>query len=373
MLHTNIPPTGRALTWQVLPASRFSDWSAAWRQLNEQGPRSPALDPRLIQCLIDAFGSSDTYLAVHGANGAVSAMALLRRRSPFVWHTFEPGHAPISTVIAAPSLRIEDLLPDLLSGLPGRPQLLIGTDFDPQIMPRPHDTATLWVRDDYCTRRITVQGDFEAYWQARPKKFRGNVKRRRGLLRDRNLEVRLVPVSAPSEMRALVEDHARLEAAGWKGAAGTAVRCDNASGRFYTQIMTELARTGEAIGCRLYYGHDLVATYLGIRAYRKEVVLKSAYDEMRSDTSPGSQMRVEKLGLLFKSGVIDTFDFYGSGAWQRDWSEEARTMYQIYCYRSPAAVRAHDWFRRARSAARRLHRLRARGGSTCAPLPPCAD
>ncbi len=121
--------------------------------------------------------------------------------------------------------------------------------------------------------------------------------------------------------------------------------------------MTEMARTGEAIGWRYLYDEVAVATYLCIRKFGTAVALKSAYDERYSDTAPGHLGRLEMIRELFDTHEVERYEFMGRNAWQNDWSCETRTVYEVYFYRSLAAVGLARLWKGAKSGVRRVNRL----------------
>lgn len=335
--------------WQIHPARDFPDWSDRWRALNEQGARTPALDTRLIAALIDEFADADVHLAVLGNPAAPMAMLLVRRASAIAWNVFTADFAPIAPVVAARDVDLGAEWPRLLSRLPGMPQMLLASDLDPDIVPRPRPSPLLSIRDDFVTHRLALDTSFDRYLAERSRNFRSNINRQRNLLSRRGLQTRLEMVTAPEAMSQLVREHASLERSGWKGEAGTAIDPSTSSGRFFERLMTEMAATGDAIGCRYLYDETVVAAYLGIRGFGAELALKWAYDERYSDTSPGHHMRLEMLRRLFEQREVDRFEFMGGGSWQNHWSTDTRAVYQLHCYRSSAAVSAHLLWKAAKS------------------------
>lgn len=335
--------------WQIHPAGDFPEWSSRWRSLNERCGRTPALDERLISILIDEFADADVYLAILGNSAAPSAMLLIRRTSRIVWNVFTADFAPIAPVVASPDVDLAAEWPRLLRYLPGMPQLLLAPDLDPDIVPCPRASPLVSISDDFVTHRLALGTSFDQYLAGRSRKFRSNINRHRNLLNRRGLHARLELVNSPEAMPQLVREHASLERSGWKGEAGTAIDPSTASGRFFERLMIEMAGTGNAIGCRYLYDEVVVATYLGIRGFDTELALKWAYDERFSDTAPGHNMRLEMLRRLFESREVDRFEFMGGGAWQDQWSNDTRVVYQLHCYRAAAAVSAHRFWKAAKS------------------------
>ena len=341
--------TNERLGWRIVPARCFADWAGRWQTLNSKGARTPALDERLITALIEEFADRHTYLAILGNPAAPSAMILLKRESQIAWRFFAEDFAPIAPIVTQPELDLATEWLNLLVRLPGMPQRLILANLDPDTVPRPQNAMLVNVKDDFVTHRLTVDKNFDQYLAERSANFRHNLRRRRNLVMKMGIQPRIERVTSPEEMPQLVRDHARLELSGWKGAEGTAIDPDAPSGRFYERLMTEMARTGDAIGWRYLYDDVVVATYLGIRGFGTGLALKWAYDERYSNTTPGNLMRLEMMRVLFDASEVERYEFMGAGTWQNRWSHETRTIYELQVYRSLAALSGHRLWNVAKS------------------------
>ena len=66
------------------------------------------------------------------------------------------------------------------------------------------------------------------------------------------------------------------------------------------------------------------------------MILKTTYDETVKTSSPAALMRQEAFKALYDSKRTKRIEFYGKiMEWHSRWSDEARTMYHINCYRWP--------------------------------------
>jgi CelD/BcsL family acetyltransferase involved in cellulose biosynthesis len=178
-------------------------------------------------------------------------------------------------------------------------------------------------------------GSFEEYWAQRGKNLRHNLKRQRNQLAKQSVECHVDAVTSSSEVAAAVAEYARLESAGWKSETGTAVRVDNAQGRFYTQLLQEHCDQGYGRIYRFWLGGQVVATDLCVDNGETCIILKTSYDEAITNLSPSLLMREDYFRDLFAAGMR-RIEFYGKVMdWHTKWSDETRTLYHINCYRSP--------------------------------------
>ena len=346
------------MTWTVVPARDFGRHAGRWQRLHAAGPASPLLAVDFVRPLLDVFGTGREMLAWHDSDGQTDAMTIVTPGRFGAWNTFQPAQAPVGLWLQRDTRHADDLLAGLLRALPG-PALMLGlTQCDPMLMPRPEGSHSF----DYIeTARITLQGTFEDYWNARGKNLRSNLKKQRNRLRQDGIATRLEIVRDPGLMAGAVADYGRLETGGWKASEGTAVAADNDQGRFYRALLEGFAQRGAASVYRYWFdGPDevgqnarLAAMDLCVEGGGCIVILKTAYDEaLGPQLSPALLMREEATRSLFDEGRFERIEFYGRVMeWHTRWTDEIRTMYHLNGYRWPL-----------------LGRLRA-GGAKDVPLP----
>ena len=143
-------------------------------------------------------------------------------------------------------------------------------------------------------------------------------------------------------------DYARLEAAGWKAGTGTAVRMDDAQGRFYTNLLQDACAQGRGRIYRLWLDARVAAIDLCVDNGAVFVILKTSYDETITNVSPALLMREEYFRHLFEAD-FQRIEFYGSLMdWHTKWSDEIRTLYHINCYRFPVVITLRRILKRQR-------------------------
>lgn len=345
------------MRWQLVPATRFPEFAERWRALHARGPASVLLDVDFVAPLVEQFAPPGALLACCERQGVTLAMALVAPGGRGAWATLQPSQAPLGLWLMAPDEALAPLLASLLRALPGLPLVLGLTQADPMLLPRPFDAPNLRTLDYIDTARVTLAGGFDAYWQARGKNLRANLRKQRARLEREGVAPRLEIVRDATAMAAAVAQYGALESGGWKAGQGTAVHAENAQGRYYRAMLETLAARGAASVVRYWFGERLVAMDLCVEDAASIVVLKTAYDEsVGAGLSPTLLMREEACRLLFDEGRFARLEFYGRVMeWHLRWTEEVRTMYHINYYRWPAVRRLHAMLelrRAARAAAK---------------------
>lgn len=339
------------MNWSLHPSAAFAAHAAQWQRLNDDSVRSPLLHPDFIQPLLDQFATPQTWLAVCRQQEQVVAMALLQQRRGGRWDSWQPSQQPLSLWLNQPQQNVPALLRSLLAALPGWPLVCNITRRDPALTPRPAHDATLHTVDAIDTARVTIQGSFDEYWQRRSRNLRHSLAKQRHKLERAGITPRLQIERGVDAMAQAVADYGRLESAGWKARAGTAVHAENAQGHFYRALLEGFAQRGKACVLRYWFNERLVAMNLCVEGDGSLIVLKTAYDEqLEGHFSPAFLMREETLRHLFAQAQPGSLEFYGrTRSWHLRWTDEVRTMYHITQYRWPLLCRLHTLWRSRRS------------------------
>ncbi|WP_338769347.1 GNAT family N-acetyltransferase [Massilia sp. METH4] len=353
------------MKWHLYPAGAFGQHADAWRRLNALTTRSPLLEPEFVQPLLAEFGDPRGRLAVCEADGDIVAMGILVPRGRGVWEALQPSQAPIGLWLHRAGIPLDRLLPPLTRKLPGLALMVGLKQRDPQLEPRPADSAVTGTLDYIRTAHVPIAGSFEDYWNARGKNLRSNLKKQRARLQKDGIAPRMQIDRLPEQMAAAVADYGRLESAGWKAQLGTAVHPDNDQGRFYTAMLEGFARRGQAAVYRYWFDDRLVAMDLCIEGDGALIVLKTTYDEsVPASLSPTLLMREECCQRLFEEKQYARLEFYGKVMeWHTRWTDEIRTMYHVNHYRWPVLRQLHA---AAGERAAMVQRLR---GRFAAPAP----
>jgi len=335
------------MRWRLYPASEFGRYAAEWDTLAHRAGVPAFLGARFVTPLLTEFATGSERLAMATDAEGLCAITLVQPRGHGVWQTFQPSQLPLGPWVTRADSDLRVAARSLLRSLPGIALQIGITQLDPAGIARPSEGGVFATLDYVRTAWLEVAADFEAYWEARGKNLRSNMrKQRRRLLAD-GIVPRLEMLSRKEEMSSALESYGRLESAGWKRAQGTAIAVDNAQGRFYRAMLENFCEAGAGRVYRYRFGDRIVAVDLCIEQFGTLVVLKTTYDEQLRQFSPASLMREDAMRAIFDEGRIHRIEFFGKlMEWHTHWTSSQRMLYHVNCYRWPWLRSAQDWRRR---------------------------
>jgi len=149
----------------------------------------------------------------------------------------------------------------------------------------------------------------------------------------------------------------RIEAAAWKGEAGTAIAADRALVGFYREIAHRFAASGNLSLSFLCSGGRRIAAHFALEDAGTYYLLKTGYDPAYAGYGPG-HLIVYEAALEARERGLREFDFLGQDMeWKRQWTQRVRRHVRIQVYRrSAAGLTSHALQYRVRPA---LGRVRA--------------
>lgn len=321
------------MQWKLHDMADFHELKPSWDRINRGATAIPILDSEVFQYLLAEAPPRTRRIAVCTSDGEPVAAAILERRRPGIWGTFQPSQAPLGAWVQKPAVPVQELMASLQSAIRGT-LLLSLSQLDPSLVERPRNGADVQTVDYIDTARLTIEGTFEDYWEGRGKNLRKNLKRQRNLLKQRGVETRLERLISPDTVAPAVDDYGILESMGWKAGVGTAVHPSNSQGRFYRALLEAYSARGEAVIYRYFYDSILVATDLCLLKNRVLVLLKTTYDERETTTSPSYLLRQEVVKELFDDNSVARVEFYGRVLeWHTRWTSDFRRLYHVNRYR----------------------------------------
>ncbi|HEY1938125.1 MAG TPA: GNAT family N-acetyltransferase [Candidatus Angelobacter sp.] len=157
-----------------------------------------------------------------------------------------------------------------------------------------------------------------------------------------------------------------LESSGWKGAEGTAIKCDPRTREFYDLVAQAAARDGYLSLDFLELDGKPIAAHFGFNLRGRYFLAKAGYDEAYRRHGPGQLLVNEVLSETPQRGLRE-FDFVGPATWDESrWASERRTNYRIFVFRKNWYG---AWLHAVRISARdRLRRLMGDHADENAPL-----
>ena len=158
-------------------------------------------------------------------------------------------------------------------------------------------------------------------------KFRTNVQRCARKAGDLVLERILVPT------RAELDEALALEAAAWKGAAGTAIAADPRVAHAYHALARLYGRRGRASLYFLRIQGKRAATLFALEDRHTLYALKMGYDPHHAAISPGHLLIWKVAADAAQRGLAE-LDFVGrEDEWKRKWTELVREHSRVIVYR----------------------------------------
>jgi CelD/BcsL family acetyltransferase involved in cellulose biosynthesis len=138
-------------------------------------------------------------------------------------------------------------------------------------------------------------------------KRRKELRRQRHRLADRGA-VKFTLTQSPGDVTAALREFCNLEAAGWKGRAGTAIAQQPAIVRFVETAVGALAAQNQANIARLTCGPRTLASAIVLRSGAGAWGWKVAYDEAFAEASPGVQLYLDLTETLLADPAIAVVD-----------------------------------------------------------------
>jgi len=204
---------------------------------------------------------------------------------------------------------------------------------------------------------IECAGDWEAYVETRSRKRTAEwrSKERRALKAGDRFQV----VASPEGLGQAWEDLLAVEASGWKGREGTAMRQQPAVRKFYDAVLPDLAAAGKLRLFLHWRGSRIIAFHLCTLHGGRLSSLKSGYAEEFAKESPAQIVRWWMVKWAFENPEVRIVDFLGPlTETKRQWSTGVEALYTLYVFRrSPggmlgwwrwsAGPRLKQWWKRA--------------------------
>lgn len=136
-----------------------------------------------------------------------------------------------------------------------------------------------------------------------------------------------------------MEDGLRIEAAAWKGEAGTAIANDEQVKCFYGRIAERAADNATLRLLFLTVGKKRIACAYCLRRGSTLYLLKSGYDPAYSPYSPFNALLLLAVEAAYRDGqrVIDLLG--DEVPWKHDWTNEAVGRHWLFLFRDTLRAR----------------------------------
>jgi CelD/BcsL family acetyltransferase involved in cellulose biosynthesis len=175
---------------------------------------------------------------------------------------------------------------------------------------------------------VDTTGSFEEYQSRMSSSFRRSLRSaRRKAEQEHVLDFEVVsgPDAADDQ---LLADFFRVEAAGWKGQAGSAIACHPDRVAFYTALARRLARRGWLEWNLARFDGTVVAAHFGVRFGPSLVLPKGGYDESFNRFAPGNLLFWDVFSRSFANGTEEV-NFLTDKPWMRIWKMNASQYHNL--------------------------------------------
>jgi CelD/BcsL family acetyltransferase involved in cellulose biosynthesis len=303
---------------------------AQWERLTAEAP--PFAAPEFIRLTTRLERMDDAWLlGARAGDTLVTALALARRGRTLV--AVRGEHSPRFEVAGDPRGLAE--VWRAIRELPDWDRLeLRGVPTDSALAA---DLPEL-VRADGC--RVVVRETHRCPWfltdgieQRIHRRFRGDMKRLERQLGGVELE------RIETFDRAALREVLRLEAAAWKGAAGTAIVCDERLVHFYGALARVFGRRKRLTTAFLRARGKRIAALFALEDATTFYLMKTGYDPEYAHFGPGQLLVRETAADATRRG-LSRYDMMGKDTpWKLKWTEDARAHVEVIVYAPTARGR----------------------------------
>ncbi|HXM43587.1 MAG TPA: GNAT family N-acetyltransferase [Bryobacteraceae bacterium] len=156
-----------------------------------------------------------------------------------------------------------------------------------------------------------------------------------------------IAIPTRGELPRLLEEAFQVEAAGWKGAHGTALTADPERGDFFRRYTERACTKGILRMCVLRIGGRTAAAQIAIESGSRFDLLRAGYDEQFSRCSPGMLLTAESIRYAARRG-LRSYEFNGEvEPWTRVWTRHEHASCSLRAYpfspRGALALFADGW------------------------------
>ncbi|MCW2599991.1 MAG: cellulose biosynthesis [Frankiales bacterium] len=323
---------------------------ASWEELAESSKADPWTWPGWTGPWWRWFGTGHPMVAIlRASSGRVIALAPFeqagsRLRSTTNWHT--PGFQ----VIAESTEARRELVERVVAAWDGAVTMQFLSDSDAVDVTE----AAARRRARYLTRVlesspvIPLASGWSAYERTLDKHLRSELRRRTRRLSERG-EVEFHVSDGSTDLESRLAEVFRVEAAGWKGAEGSAIGVSPATRGFYTAMARWASDRGWLRLCSLRVDNQAIACDLSIEKGGSHHLLKTGYDEAFAAFAPGKLLRAEVLHRCFACNALRSYEFGGVfEPWKRDWASQQRSLIEVRTFTRTPLGRA-EWAVQARA------------------------
>jgi CelD/BcsL family acetyltransferase involved in cellulose biosynthesis len=186
---------------------------------------------------------------------------------------------------------------------------------------------------------LPLSSSWDEYFNSLAGKHRANLRNRLKRLSGIG-PVAVETITSGEKLPDALESGLQLEAAAWKGAAGTAISSDPDVSRFYSTLAARAAERGWMQLHFLQAGPQRVAFDYSLCYKNRIHLLKIGYDPAYAPYSPSNLLLFMLLQDMCQRDDVKEYDFLGeSGDWKLQWTRLSRSHYWLFVF--PRTFKGH--------------------------------
>jgi CelD/BcsL family acetyltransferase involved in cellulose biosynthesis len=180
---------------------------------------------------------------------------------------------------------------------------------------------------------VPLPARWDQYFNSLGRKHRSNLRNRFKQIKGVG-PIEVETITSGAKLTDALEAGFQLEAAAWKGKAGTAISCDSDVSRFYSSLARRAAERGWMRLHFLQAGPQRVAFDYSLSYKNRIYLLKLGYDPAYARYSPCNLLLCMILQDASERGVGE-YDFLGESAeWKLQWAKHSRPHCWLFVFSS---------------------------------------
>lgn len=350
----------------ILPPGLGSVGLDEWDELADTAALgSPWLRPGWILAWWRAFGRGALEIATLRRDGRLSALVPLERRGDILAATAN-YHTPSFSILAVDDRAARDLAGEVVTRGPRRLDVAFVSaetlsSSQLRALARSHGYRIV-ERTIESSPYVDTQGGWDTYLATLDGKMLRELRRRRRKLESQG-SLELVVDDGTERLDKLLDRGFRVEAAAWKGRAGTAIVSDAKTEGFYREVGRWAALRGSLCLAFLNLDGRPLAFDFAIEDGARHYLLKTGYDPAYRALAPATLLRYEMISRAFELR-LRSYEFGGADEpWKLQWTTRVRERFRLQAFAgTPSGL--VDWaaWTYGRSMARKVLALARRGG-----------
>jgi CelD/BcsL family acetyltransferase involved in cellulose biosynthesis len=357
----------------VESTTRFAELADPWNKLAEQEP-SPFGSHAWMSAWWKAFGESQGLRVLVLWEGAKMVGAYPVYESTAGLSAMANVHSPLYRPLAQDQAALREITAELLRIVPGHLTLESLPEDDPAFVELERATSGARAHMLYSDRRVSpivdTNGDFASWRSSSRPRWGAPLERfRRKMLRENAAEIRTI--LAPEHLESELESGFAVEASGWKGQAGTAIRSSKSTEQFYRDLAAAAHARDELRLSSIVLDGEVAAFDLTLLRQGRLYLLKTGFDERYRRLAPGLVLRLSVIERCFELG-LSAHELLGDDSeWKRKFATSSRAHVTVDIYGNrPGPLSTYAWRKARQAIGRGRAAARSLRGSRQVPAAP---